>query len=58
MRNPMEVFERPVEQMTIYRNDGSSVMISYEYGQVKVIDSKSPNSSKTCGADYFISTIT
>lgn len=57
MQNPKEVFERPEEHMTIYRNDGSSVMIRYEYGQVKVTDSRNPCSCKICEADYFISTI-
>lgn len=43
--------------MTIYRNDGSSVMISYEHGQVKVTDSKNPCSSIIREADFFISII-
>src|SRR5690606_35982141 len=33
IQNPREVFERPEEHITIYRNDGSSVVISCEYGQ-------------------------
>ena len=57
MENPMEVFERPEEHMTIYRNDGSSVMIRYEYGQVKVTDSRNPRSCIIREADHFISTI-
>jgi hypothetical protein len=57
MQNPKEVFERHEEHMTIYRNDGSSVMIRYEYGQVKVTDSRNPCLCKTREADYFISTI-
>ncbi len=57
MKNPIEVFERPAENMTIYRNDGSSVMIKYEYGQVKVTDSRNPSLCKIREADYFISTI-
>lgn len=57
MQNPMEVFERPEEHMTIYRNDGSSVMISCEYGQVKVTDSRDPCSCIVREADYFLSTI-
>lgn len=57
MQNPMEIFERPEEHMTIYRNDGSSVMISYEYGQVKVTDSRNPSSYKIREADYFLSII-
>ena len=57
IQNPREVFERPEEHMTIYRNDGSSVMISYEYGQVKVTDSRNPSSCKIREADHFISTI-
>lgn len=57
MKNPMEVFERPEEHMMIYRNDGSSVMIRYEYDQVKVTDSRNPSSCKIREADYFISTI-
>lgn len=55
MKNPMEVLERAEEHMTIYRNDGSSVIISYAYGQVKVIDSRRPSSYTTCEADHFIS---
>ena len=57
IQNPREVFERPEEHMTIYRNDGSSVMISYEYGQVKVTDSRNPCSCIVCEADYFLSNI-
>lgn len=57
MQNPIEVFERPAQNMTIYRNDGSSVMIKYEYGQVKVTDSRNPSLCKIREADYFISTI-
>ena len=57
MQNPMEVFVRPEEHMTIYRNDGSSVMISNEYGQVKVTDSRNPSSRIIREADHFISTI-
>ena len=57
MQNPIEVFERPEEYMTIYRNDGSSITIRYEYGQVKVTDSRNPCSSIIREADYFISTI-
>lgn len=57
IQNPREVFERPEEHMTIYRNDGSSVMISCEYGQVKVTDLRNPGSYKVREADYFLSTI-
>ncbi len=57
MQNPMEVFKRPEEHMTIYRNDGSSVMISCEYGQVKVTDSRNPSSCIVREADYFLSTV-
>ncbi len=57
MQNPIEVFERPAENMTIYRNDGSSVMIKYEYGKVEIIDSRNPCSSIIREADYFISAI-
>ena len=57
IQNPKETFERPEEHMTIYRNDGSSVMISYEYGQVKVTDSRNHGSYKVHEADYFLSNI-
>lgn len=57
IQNPVEFFERPEEHMTIYRNDGSGVMISYECGQVKVTDSRNPGSCIVREADYFLSTI-
>ena len=57
MQNPMEVIERPEEHMSIYRNDGSSIMIRYEYGLVRVTDSRNPCSCKIREADNFISTI-
>ncbi|WP_197715778.1 hypothetical protein [Petrocella atlantisensis] len=57
LQKPMEVFERPEEHMTIHRNDGSSIIISYEYGQVKVTDSRNPSSCMIREADHFISTI-
>ena len=58
MDNPAEVIDRPEEHMTIYRNDGSSVLISYEYGQVKVVDSRKPTTSIISEADYFLSIVT
>lgn len=57
MKNPIEVIERPEERMTIYRNDGSNVVINYEYGQVKVADSRTPTMYKICEADSFLSDI-
>ena len=57
MKNPIEVFERPEDHMTIYRNDGSSVMISYKYGLVKITDSRNPGSYSVREADYFLSII-
>lgn len=57
MQNPMEVLERPEDFMTIYRNDGSSVLISYEYGQVKIVDSRNPRLRRIHDADNFLSII-
>lgn len=57
MKDPMKTFERPEQHMTIYRNDGSRVEIRYEYGQVKVVDSRKPNSHIIRESDYFISLI-
>lgn len=57
IQNPREVFERPEEHMTIYRNDGSSVRISCEYGLIRVTDSRNPCSHIIREADYFLSTI-
>jgi len=57
IQNPKEVFERPEEHMTIYRNDGSSVTISCEFGQVKVTDSRNPGCYSVRELDYFLSGI-
>ena len=58
MKNPMEVFDRPEEHMTIYRNDGSSVTLSCECGLVKIFDSRNKSSYSVLEADHFLSTIT
>jgi hypothetical protein len=58
MDNLAELFDRPEDHMTIYRNDGSSVLISYEFGQVKVIDSRNSTTSITSEVDYFLSIVT
>lgn len=55
MKDPMEVFDRPEEHMTIYRNDGSSVVISSENGKVSIYDSRNKNSHLVLEADYFLS---
>jgi hypothetical protein len=57
MKDPMKTFERPEQHMTIYRDDGSSVVISYEYGQVKVADSRKSNSCIIRESDHFLSLI-
>lgn len=57
IQNPRDVFERPEEHMTIYRNDGSSIMISCEFGLVRVTDSRNPCCCKVHEADQFLSTI-
>ncbi len=57
MKDPMKTFDRPEQHMTIYRDDGSSVEISYEYGQVKVVDSRKSNSRIIREVDSFLSLI-
>ena len=57
MDNPAEMLDRPEDHMTIYRNDGSSVLISCEFGQVKVVDSRKPTTSIIYEADYFLSIV-
>ena len=43
MKNPIETLERPVEHMTVYRNDGSSVTLTAENGRVSIVDSREKN---------------
>ncbi len=57
MKNPIEVFERPEQHMTIYRNDGSSVVMSSEFGLIKIVDSRNPSSRIIQEADVFLSII-
>ena len=57
MKNPIEVFERPEQHMTIYRNDGSSVVMSSEFGLIKIVDSRNPSSRIIQEADVFLSSI-
>ena len=40
MKDPIETLERPVEHMTVYRNDGSSVTLTAENGRVSIVDSR------------------
>lgn len=57
MKDPMKTIDRREQHMTIYRDDGSSVEISYEYGQVKVADSRKSNSRIIREVDSFLSLI-
>ena len=57
MKNPEEMFSRPEEHMTIYRSDGTSVLISSQNGKVKITDSKPNGMCHILEADYFISRI-
>jgi hypothetical protein len=57
MKDPAAVFSRPEEHMTIYRNDGSSVTISTEYGMVKVKDSRENGSNYMTENDWFLEKI-
>ena len=57
MKNPLQVFGRPKESMTIWRNDDTSVKISYENGLVCIHDSASGRISYQ-EADHFLNSIT
>ena len=57
MKDPIETLERPVEHMTVYRNDGSSVTLTAENGRVSIVDSREKNVRHIIEADYFISKI-
>lgn len=57
MKNPIETLERPVEHMTVYRNDGSSVTLTAENGRVSIVDSREKNVRHIIEADHFISKI-
>ena len=57
MKNPIETLERPVEHMTVYRNDGSSVTLTAENGRVSIVDSREKNVRHIIEADYFVSKI-
>ena len=53
----METLERPVEHMTVYRNDGSSVTLTAENGRVSIVDSREKNVRHIIEAYYFVSKI-
>ena len=57
MKDPIETLERPVEHMTVYRNDGSSVTLTAENGRVSIVDSREKNVKHIIEADHFISKI-
>ena len=57
MKNPIETLECPVEHMTVYRNDGSSVTLTAENGRVSIVDSREKNVRHIIEADYFVSKI-
>ena len=57
MKDPIETLERPVEHMTVYRNDGSSVTLTAENGRVSIVDSREKNVRHIIEADHFISKI-
>lgn len=57
MKDPLAEIDRPAQQMTIYRADGSSVTITSENGLVQIRDSRNKNSYHQLDADYFISKI-
>ena len=57
MKDPIETLERPVEHMTVYRNDGSSVTLTAENGRVSIVDSREKNVRHIIEADYFVSKI-
>ena len=54
MKDPIETLERPVEHMTVYRNDGSSVTLTAENGRVSIVDSREKNVRHIIEADHFI----
>ena len=55
MPDPLATFDRPEEHMTIYRNDGSSVTIDYEFGTVRISDTRKKRSFVTLDAEQFLS---
>lgn len=57
MKDPMAVFDRPQEHMTLYRNDGSSVTLTAENGLVQIHDSKNTRSYSIMEIDNFLSRI-
>ena len=58
MPDPLAAFDRPEEHMTIYRNDGSSVTIDYEFGTVRISDTRRKGSFVRMDADQFLSCFT
>lgn len=58
MPDPLAVFDRPEEHMTIYRNDGSSVTISCEFGTVQIKDTRRKGTITSMDADQFLSSFT
>ena len=58
MKDPMEVIDRPTEHMTLYRHDGSSVVISCENGRVKINDSRNQCATIIVDVDDFLASIT
>ncbi len=53
--DPLAMFDRPEEHMTIYRNDGSSVTISSEFGTVQITDTRNKGAIISMDADQFLS---
>ena len=57
MKNPLETLTRAGEQITIYRSDGSSVLLSTEQGRVKMADSRRKGTAVLMDADDFLNLI-
>lgn len=57
MKDPEAVFARPSETMTVYRNDGSSVTLTTEYGKTYIKDSREKNRTSILENDYFLNRI-
>lgn len=53
-KDPIRMLERPKEQMTVYRSDGTYITLETENGQVIIKDSTEKNSYRIVDADYFI----
>ena len=52
-KDPIRMLERPKEQMTVYRSDGTYITLETENGQVIIKDSTEKNSYRIVDADYF-----